>query len=157
MSKAINPAATNELAFFITAPGEPDILLIIMAGFLILVAVLVGQYLLHLYGIPHRRTHTIQREVVVVLALLGLLTLNPYLWLAALLLALAPLPDLSTPINRMSEALTHLADKKQGQAELADRRQQRPKIEPPSLLPQVLLPTRHSAVGLDQVQQHQTE
>jgi hypothetical protein len=113
MAAPIHSAATHHRPFFVTAPGETDLLLIIAAGFLLLVIFVFGIYFMRLYWIPARRSHKVQYEFVAFLALLGLLTFNHYLWIAALLLALVQVPDFSTPLNRMSDALAKLANAKQ--------------------------------------------
>ena len=115
MSKAINPAATQHLPFFITAPGETDILLNVMIGFSILVIFLVGVLYLRLHHLPEHIAHTtqkIQYEVVAVLALIAMFTHNNLFWIAALLLALVQIPDFLTPIQGMADSLAKMASAK---------------------------------------------
>ena len=45
MTKAIHPEATHHLPFFITPPGETDILMNVMMVFLALVVFLIGKSL----------------------------------------------------------------------------------------------------------------
>jgi type VI protein secretion system component VasF len=51
----------------------------------------------------------VQFEIVAVLALLALFTHNHAFWIAGLLLALVPLPDISTPLTSMAQSLRLMA------------------------------------------------
>jgi len=98
----------GHLPFFITPPGETDILFVSMIVFTLGVVLLVGVFYFYLYALPermaHARNHT-QMQVVGILALLALFTHNNVFWIAALLLVALQLPDFLTPINRMAAAL----------------------------------------------------
>jgi hypothetical protein len=112
MAQAIHPEATHHLPFFITPPGEADILLNVMIVFLALVVFLIGILYLRLHALPEHmahRTHKIQYEVVAVLALISLFTHNHIYWIIGLLLALVQLPDFSTPLSRMADSLAKMA------------------------------------------------
>jgi hypothetical protein len=112
MTEATNPAAVHHLPFFITAPGETDILLVAMFLFLVAAVLFVGNLYFQLHSLPermaHRMNHT-QMQVVAVLCLLALFTHNHVFWVAALLLALVQLPDFSTPITSIAQSLDKLA------------------------------------------------
>ena len=93
-----HPLATPHLPFFITAPGQTDVLLIMMA-FVLLAAVLsVGVFFFWLHSLPERMVHNrVQYDLVAVLALLSLFTHMHAFWVAALILALINIPDFSFP------------------------------------------------------------
>lgn len=93
-----HPLATPHLPFFITAPGQTDVLLIVMA-FVLLAAVLgVGVFFFWLHSLPERMVHNrVQYDLVAVLALLSLFTHMHVFWVAALILALIDIPDFSFP------------------------------------------------------------
>jgi len=109
---AIHPEATHHLPFFITPPGETDILMNVMIVFLALIVFLFGILYLRLHALPEHmahRTEKIQYEIVAVLALISLFTHNHLYWILGLLLALVQIPDFSTPLSRMADSLAKMA------------------------------------------------
>lgn len=109
---AMNPLAPHYLPPFVTAPGDFDWLMTVMAVFLLVSVVSVGLVYLKLHALPEHmahRTSKVQYQFVAVLALLALLTHNNVFWIAALLLALVELPDLSTPMNSIALSLEKLS------------------------------------------------
>ncbi|RCW88976.1 hypothetical protein [Paracoccus lutimaris] len=111
MTDQINPLATHHLPPFITAPGQTDGLLVGIGLFLIVVVFLLGIAFLWLHSLPERVAHKgqkLQFEVVAILCLLALFTHNNVLWGAALILAFIDLPDLATPLRRISDTLERL-------------------------------------------------
>ena len=112
MSTTPNPIATHQLPFFITPPGQTDVLYNITLIFVIAMIVLFGVIFLTIHSLPERlahRTKKIQLDLVAVLCLLALLTNEHVLWLAALLLAYIDLPDFITPITRIARATEAIA------------------------------------------------
>ena len=112
MSVSLNPAATDHVPGFIPAPGEPDILLIAVAGLLVVAVLAIGILFLRLHTMPERLAHKgqkLQFEIVAVLGLLALFTHMHIFWVAGLLLALIDLPDFGTPLRRMAGALEKIA------------------------------------------------
>lgn len=113
MSAAMNPAAPHHLPVFITAPGESDLFLNGTAIFLIVAVITLGSVYFRLHALPehmaHKNASKVQFEVVAVLALLGLFTHNTLFWVAALILALVPIPDFHGPLSRMADALARMA------------------------------------------------
>ena len=108
----LNPAAPHHLPPFITAPGQSDWLMTVMAVFLIVAIVSVGLIYLRLHALPEHmahRTNKVQFQFVPVLALLALFTHNHVFWIAALLLALVELPNFSTPMNSIALSLERLS------------------------------------------------
>lgn len=113
MSDTINPLAAHHQPFFITPPGETDTLLVIMGIVLVGMILLLGVFYFKLHALPERMLHgTNQKaklEVVAVLALLALFTHNNLFWVAALLLAMVPIPDFATPLYEMADSLKKMA------------------------------------------------
>ena len=113
-SAMLNPAATDHLPFFITAPGQSDGLFNAMIVFLIVVVFAVGLIYLRLHALPEHLAHgtsKVQLQLVGVLALLALFTHNHIFWIAALLLALVQFPNFSAPLASMAQSLKKLADR----------------------------------------------
>lgn len=109
---AMNPLAPHHLPPFVTAPGQSDWLMTMMAVFLIVAVVSVGLVYLKLHALPEHlahRTNKVQLQFVAVLGLLALFTHNAVFWIAALLLALVELPNFSTPMNSIALSLERLS------------------------------------------------
>jgi NADH:ubiquinone oxidoreductase subunit 5 (subunit L)/multisubunit Na+/H+ antiporter MnhA subunit len=115
MAQAIHPEATHHLPFFITPPGETDILMNVMIVVLALAVFLIGILYLRLHALPEHMAHSTQKvqyEIVAVLALISLFTHNHIYWILGLLLALVQLPDFTTPLTRMADSLARMAGAK---------------------------------------------
>jgi multisubunit Na+/H+ antiporter MnhF subunit len=112
MEASTHPAAIDHLPMFITAPGGTDYLFNVMAVFLIVILLLVGNFYLRLHSLPEQMAHgasKVQLQLVGVLGLLALFTHNHLFWVAALLIALVPIPDFSRPLFSMAESLERIA------------------------------------------------
>jgi hypothetical protein len=112
MADSINPVATHHLPVFITAPGETDVLMIVMAVILVLCVVAFGILFLRLHSLPERLAHKsqkIQFEIVAVLGLLALFTHIHAFWVAGLLLALIEVPDVGSFLGRIAGSLEKMA------------------------------------------------
>jgi multisubunit Na+/H+ antiporter MnhF subunit len=113
MATGMNPAAPHHLPAFITAPGESDIFLNGAAIFLVVMVIALGSVYFRLHALPehmaHKNANKLQFEVVAVLALLALFTHNNVFWVAALLLALVPIPDFHGPLATMADSLARMA------------------------------------------------
>ena len=112
MTASLNPAAPHHLPMFITAPGETDIPMMVMAVFLALAVLIMGLLFLRLHTLPERmahRRHKLQFEIVAVLGLLALFTHMHIFWVAGLLLALIDIPDFLGPLRRMAGSLERIA------------------------------------------------
>ena len=112
MTGSLNPAAPHHLPVFITAPGETDIPMVIMAVFLVLAVLTIGLLFLRLHTLPERmahRRHKLQFEIVAVLGLLALFTHMHIFWVAGLLLAVIDIPDFLGPLRRMAGSLERIA------------------------------------------------
>jgi len=112
LSAAINPAAPHHLPAFITAPGDTDVLTVVVAIVLVAAVLGVGNLFLTLHTLPERMAHKSQKlqfEIVAVLGLLALFTHQHIFWVAGLLLALIDLPDFGTPLRRIAGSAEKMA------------------------------------------------
>ena len=112
MAEPLHPAATHHLPAFVTAPGETDVLFVVMTIFVLLAVIGIGIFYFKLHALPEQMAHRgqkVQFELVAVLALLALFTHNHAFWIAGLLLALVPLPDFMTPLSSMARSLERIA------------------------------------------------
>lgn len=112
MSEALHPGAPHDLPGFITAPGDTDILMVVV-GIVLIGAVLgVGNLYLTLHTLPERLAHKSQKlqfEIVAVLGLLALFTHNHLFWVIGLFLAMIDLPDFGTPLGRIAGSVEKIA------------------------------------------------
>jgi hypothetical protein len=112
MTDAIHQAATHHLPSFITAPGQTDVLMVVMAMVLLASVLGFGIFFFRLHTLPERiahRTHKIQFEIVAILGLIALFTHMHIFWIAGLLLAFIELPDFGTSLNRIADSTETLA------------------------------------------------
>jgi hypothetical protein len=112
MAVPLHPAASHHLPWFITAPGETDILMVVTA--VILAASILGFGILffRLHHLPEQVAHgskKIQLEIVSVLCLIGLLTHIHAFWVVALLLAMIDIPDFGGALGRIAGAVERMA------------------------------------------------
>lgn len=108
----LHPLAMEHPPFFVTPPGQTDVLLVGTALFLVLAVVGIGVFYFRLHALPEQMAHRgqkVQFEIVAVLGLLSLFTHNHLFWIAGLLLALVPMPDFSTPLRSMAQSLGRIA------------------------------------------------
>ena len=108
----INPAASHHLPSFITAPGETDVLMVVMTLILIASVLGFGVLFFRLHTLPERiahKGHKIQFEIVAVLGLIALFTHMHIFWVAGLLLALIDLPDFGTSLSRIATSTEKMA------------------------------------------------
>ncbi len=108
----INPAASHHLPSFITAPGETDVLMVVMTLILIASVLGFGVLFFRLHTLPERiahKGHKIQFEIVAVLGLIALFTHMHIFWIAGLLLALIDLPDFGTSLSRIATSTEKIA------------------------------------------------
>src|SRR5256885_2558815 len=112
MSESIHPSAPHHLPSFITAPGDTDVLMVVVGIVLIGAVLAVGNIYLHLHTLPERIAHKSQKfqfEVVAVLGLLALFTHNHLFWVIGLFLAMIDLPDFSTPLRKIAGSVEKMA------------------------------------------------
>src|SRR3954452_13081757 len=97
---------------FITAPGSSDVLMNIMAIFLVAAVLATGLLYLRLHTMPERMAHKSQKlqfEIVAVLGLLALFTHIHLFWVIGLLLAMVDLPDFGTPLRSIAGSVEKIA------------------------------------------------
>jgi hypothetical protein len=112
MAESPNPLAPHHLPYFITAPGQTDVLFIAMVVMLLVIVLIIGNLYFQLHALPDRIAHRSNRgqmQLVAVLTLLALFTHNNLFWIAALLLAFVQLPDFSSPMSSIAKSLEKLA------------------------------------------------
>lgn len=112
MSESLHPAAPHHLPSFITAPGDTDVLMVVVGIILLASILFVGNIYLQIHSLPERMAHKSQKlqfEIVAVLCLLALFTHNHLFWVIALLLALVDLPDFSTPLRSIAGSVQKMA------------------------------------------------
>jgi len=120
VSETLHPAASHHLPSFITAPGETDILMVVMGVILVVAVLMFGILFFRLHTLPERiahRGHKLQFEIVAVLGLIALFTHMHIFWVAGLLLALIDLPDVGGWLNRIGTAVEKIAGIKPDQSE----------------------------------------
>ena len=118
MTPSLHPAAPHHLPVFITTPGETDVLMVVVAVFLVVAVLAVGLLFLRLHTLPERmahKSHKLQFEIVAVLGLLALFTHVHLFWVAGLLLALIDIPDFGNPLRRIAGSLERIAGLKPGE------------------------------------------
>jgi hypothetical protein len=112
LSELLHPNAPHHLPSFITAPGETDVLMVVVGIILIGAVLAVGNIYLRLHTLPERMAHKSQKlqfEIVAVLGLLALFTHIHLFWVAGLLLAMIDLPDFSTPLRSIAGSVARIA------------------------------------------------
>jgi hypothetical protein len=118
MTESLHPAATHHVPAFITAPGETDVLMVVMAVILLISVLGFGILFFRLHALPEQmahKSHKLQFEIVAVLGLISLFTHMHIFWIAGLLLAMIDLPDFGTPLNRIAGSAEKLAGLKPGE------------------------------------------
>jgi len=117
MAEQLNPVATHHLPMFITAPGETDVLMVVMAVILALCVFGFGIFYWRLHSLPERvahKAHKIQFEIVAILGLISLFTHMHIFWIAGLLLAFIDIPDFGRFFARIAGSVERMAGLKPG-------------------------------------------
>jgi hypothetical protein len=112
VSEALHPSAPHDLPGFITAPGDTDILMVVVGIVLIAAVLMVGNLYLRLHALPEQMAHKSQKlqfEIVAVLGLLALFTHIHLFWVIGLLLAMVDLPDFGTPLRSIAGSVNKIA------------------------------------------------
>ena len=103
----------DNLPFYITGPGESDILFAAVTISLIAIVVGFGALYFTIQAIPDRivkGTSKSQMQLVGLLGLISLFTMNNLYWIAAILLAAIRIPNIMTPLTDIARSLHSLAD-----------------------------------------------
>lgn len=97
---------------FITAPGDTDVLMVVMAWVLAFCVVAFGVLFFRLHSLPEHIAHKgkkMQAELVAVLCLISLFTHMHIFWIIGLVLAMLELPDFTAPLNRIAGSAEKMA------------------------------------------------
>jgi hypothetical protein len=114
MSEALHPLAPHHIPIFIPGADGSDPLYTGVAWFMVLLVLGVGVLYLKLHSLPEKLAHrhnSTQLQLIAVLAVLALFTHNNAFWVLALLLAVARVPDFSTPLKSIAASLAKMADR----------------------------------------------
>ncbi|MBE1284701.1 MAG: hypothetical protein GJ676_15425 [Rhodobacteraceae bacterium] len=108
MDSTLSVEALERLPFWVTPPGETDGFMMVV-GF-VLVATLLGFGALYftIQAIPDRMAagaHKVQMQLVSVLGLISLFTLNNAFWIAAILIAAVPLHEVFPSLKPVEHTL----------------------------------------------------
>jgi hypothetical protein len=112
MPESPHPVAIEHLPWFVTPPGETDVLMIVTAIILGLSVFGFGVLFLRLHTLPERVAHKsqkIQFEIVAILGLLALFTHMHIFWVAGLILAFIDLPDFTSFLGRIAASVEKMA------------------------------------------------
>jgi hypothetical protein len=118
MTESLHPTATHHLPSFITAPGETDVLMVVMGVILVAAVLGFGILFLRLHTLPERiahKGHKLQFEIVAVLGLIALFTHMHIFWVAGLLLAMIDIPDFGGSLARIAGSTEKIAGLKPGE------------------------------------------
>jgi NADH:ubiquinone oxidoreductase subunit 5 (subunit L)/multisubunit Na+/H+ antiporter MnhA subunit len=148
MSALLHPAAPHHPPAFVSAPGETDIFMVVMAVFLVIAVMAIGLLFLRLHTLPERlahKSHKLQFEIVAVLGLLALFTHVHLFWVAGLLLALIDIPDFGWPLRRIAGSLEKIAGIPPGQGDVGGSDETVAENEPgedTAEVPETIVPSR---------------
>ena len=98
----------EHLPFYITGPGESDILFSAVAIALVAIIIGFGALYFTIQAIPDRLVAgagKAQMQVVGLLGLISLFTMNNLYWIAAILLAAMRIPDFITPLTDIARSM----------------------------------------------------
>ena len=117
VSDQLHPLATHHLPFFVTAPGETDVLYNVTLVFIIACVILTGVIFLTIHSLPERMAHKSKKillDLIALLCLLALLTHQHIFWFVAIVLAFLDIPDFLTPVNRIANSVASMAGQEAG-------------------------------------------
>ena len=117
----LHPAAPHHLPFYITPPGETDVLMVVLAFILAFSVLGFGVFFFRLHSLPEHIAHKgkkMQAELVAVLCLISLFTHMHIFWIIALVLAMLEVPDFSGPLNRIAGSAEKMAGFKPGEGDV---------------------------------------
>ena len=118
MTATPNPIATTHMPFFITAPGETDVLFNVTLWFVVASIILTGVIFLTIHSLPERMAHKSKKillDLIALLCLLALLTHQHLFWFIAIILAFVDIPDFLTPVNRIAKSVESMAGQEAGE------------------------------------------
>ncbi|MEP2532435.1 hypothetical protein [Shimia sp.] len=110
----MTPEQIEQLPFFVTGPGETDVFQIVVAVFLIVLVLSFGAIYFTIQSIPDRMAggaNKVQLQIIGLLGLLSLFSMNNIYWVAALLLAAIPINEVIAPFKSWEQSRSHSAQK----------------------------------------------
>src|SRR3984893_3409350 len=113
-----NPIATTHMPFFITAPGDTDILFNATLVIVVACIILTGVVFLTIHSLPERMAHKSKKillDLIVLLCLLALLTHEHCFRFAAIVLCFIDIPDFLTPVNSIASSVAAMAGQEAGE------------------------------------------
>jgi hypothetical protein len=113
LSDQLHPLAPHHQPFYLAPPEGTDMLMVVMAVFLVATVFWVGTLYWRLHSLPERMAHKsekLQFEIVAILGLLSLFTHIHAFWVAGLLLAMIDIPDFGTPLRSIAQSVEKIAD-----------------------------------------------
>lgn len=108
-------ASSINLPWFITEPGQTDVLLVVMGVVLLIFTLSFGVLFLRLHHLPEhiaQKHQKMQYEIVAILGLLAMFTHIQIFWIAGLLLAMIDLPDFTGLLGRIAHAVARIAGRR---------------------------------------------
>lgn len=118
MSDKINAMAPHHLPGYIVGPDGGDWLFTLTLVIILLIVVGLGVGYLTLHSLPERMAHRSnhkQIQLVAVLGIIALFTNEHVFWIAALILAIVPIPDMMTPLRSIASSLEAINDRQNRQ------------------------------------------
>jgi hypothetical protein len=112
-----NPIATTHMPFFVTAPGDSDVLFNVTLVFVVACIILAGVVFLTIHSLPERMAHKSKKillDLIALLCLLALLTHEHLFWFIAIVLAFIDIPDFLTPVSRIATSVEAIAGQEAG-------------------------------------------
>jgi hypothetical protein len=105
------------MPFFITAPGDTDVLFNATLVLVVACIILAGVVFLTIHSLPERMAHKSKKillDLIALLCLLALLTHEHLFWFIAIVLAFIDIPDFLTPVNRIAKSMETMAGQEVG-------------------------------------------
>ena len=121
MGSSLSSEALERLPFWVTAPGDTDGFLIVVGLFLVAVLLGFGALYFTIQAIPDKMAagaHKVQMQLVGILGLISLFTMNNAFWIAAILVAAVPLHEIlplrpavqGAPVDELEEPETAMGE-----------------------------------------------
>jgi hypothetical protein len=129
----LHPKAAHNLPMFITAPGDTDVLMVVMTALLALCVVAFGVLFFRLHSLPEHiahKSHKVQMEIVSVLCLISLFTHMHIFWIVGLILAFIDIPDFGTPLKRIAGGIEKIAGVEPTEPDTTQPAATEPPVEP---------------------------
>lgn len=108
MAEHIHSMAPADLPGFLAAADGSDPLFTGVVIGVIVLALILGAVFFRVHNLPDHIAegdNATQARLVAVMVLIALLSGNEVFWVAALILALVKIPDLTTPLNAIADTL----------------------------------------------------